>query len=140
MEASVAKTREQEIIALETSYWEAIRDRDAGAAMALTDDRCIVAGAQGAALLERAQFEGMLSSSDWTLHEFEISNPVVQFAGDQVAIIAYDVTEELTVEGELLSLRAADASTWIRREGGWMCALHTESIRGDAFGRDRTPA
>ena len=32
---------------------------------------------------------------------------------------------------------AADASTWVRRNGRWVCALHTESLKGDPFGRDR---
>jgi hypothetical protein len=59
---------------------------------------------------------------------------------DEVAIIAYNVHEELTVEGRPVALDAADASTWVRRGGRWVCALHTESIAGDPFGRDRKPA
>ena len=51
--------------------------------------------------------------------------------------MAYQVHEELTVEGKPLTLDAADASTWVRRDGTWRCALHTESIAGDPFGRDR---
>jgi hypothetical protein len=34
-------------------------------------------------------------------------------------------------------LDAADSSTWVRRNGRWLCALHTEAILGDPFGRDR---
>jgi hypothetical protein len=30
-----------------------------------------------------------------------------------------------------------DSSTWVRRNGCWLCALHTEAIAGDPFGRDR---
>ena len=56
---------------------------------------------------------------------------------DDVAIVAYQVTEELTVDGKPVTLNAADSSTWIRRNGGWMCALHTEAIAGDPYGRDR---
>ena len=47
---------------------------------------------------------------------------------------------KLTVDGKPLTLEAADASTWVRRDGRWLCALHTESILGDSFGRDRQPA
>src|SRR6266540_6516732 len=36
-----------------------------------------------------------------------------------------------------VELDAADASTWVRRNGKWLCALHTESLKGDPFGRDR---
>jgi hypothetical protein len=56
-----------------------------------------------------------------------------------VAIIAYNVHEEVTVDAQRVSLDAADASTWIRRNGQWRCALHTESIAGDPFGRDKKP-
>ena len=57
--------------------------------------------------------------------------------GDDVAVLAYKVHEELTVDGKPVAFDAADASTWIRRGGRWLCALHTESILGDPYGRDR---
>lgn len=50
---------------------------------------------------------------------------------------SYRVHEELTVDGKPVTLDAADASTWVRRNGRWVCALHTEAISGDPFGRDR---
>jgi hypothetical protein len=59
---------------------------------------------------------------------------------DDVAIVAYKVTEDLTVQGKPVHLEAADSSTWVRRDGRWVCALHTEAIAGDPFGRDRRPA
>mgnify|MGYP006273693779 CR=1 FL=1 len=42
----------------------------------------------------------------------------------------------MTVDGKPLSLDASDASTWIRRNGSWVCTLHTESLLGDPFGRE----
>ena len=51
--------------------------------------------------------------------------------------VGREVHEELTVDGKPLTLDAADTSTWVRREGRWLCALHTEAIAGDPFGRDR---
>jgi hypothetical protein len=54
-----------------------------------------------------------------------------------------------TIEAELLDLEkrywqaikdqdvdAADSSTWVHRDGRWLCALHTEAIAGAPFGRD----
>ena len=55
------------------------------------------------------------------------------------AVIAYKVRENLTVDGKKLTLEAADASTWVRDGDGWKCALHTESVLGDPYGRDRKP-
>jgi hypothetical protein len=57
-----------------------------------------------------------------------------------VAVLVYNVHEELTVDGKPVTIDAADASTWVRRNGRWVCALHTESLKGDPFGRDRPRA
>ena len=130
-------TIEQELVELENQYWRAIRDRDASAAMRLSDDPCIVTGAQGVGSIDHKTLGGMLQSTMWTLHEFEIRDVHVSQLTDDVAVIAYKVRERLTVDGKPLTLEASDASTWVRRNGQWVCALHTESIAGDPFGRDR---
>ena len=71
-------------------------------------------------------------------HQFEIKDGAqVRLLTEDVALVAYQVREEMTVEGKPLTLNAADASVWVRRNGEWKCALHTESIAGDGFGRDR---
>jgi hypothetical protein len=134
-------TIEKELVALERQYWQAIKDKDVDAAMQLTDDTCVVTGASGAASIDRKAFAGMLNSPSWTLNEFEFVGDVIARAvTDDVGVVAYKVREQLTVDGKPLTLEAADASTWIRRDGRWVCALHTESIIGDPFGRDRQPA
>ncbi len=133
-------TIEKELVDLEHQYWQAIKDKDVNAAMQLTDSECIVAGAQGAASIDREAFAGMLNAPSWTLNDFEFVGDVEARAlTDDVGIVAYKVREELTVDGKPLTLEAADASTWVRRDGRWLCALHTESIAGDPFGRDRQP-
>ena len=124
----------------ERQYWQAIKDRDVPAAMRLTDDPCIITGAQGVARITRTAFAGMLQAGGWTLHEFTLSDMQVRLLGDDVAVIAYKVKEKLTVDGKPLTVEAADSSTWVRREGEWMCSLHTEALLGDPFGRDKRPA
>jgi len=128
---------EQEIIDLETEFWNAIRDGDAAAASSVVHEPCLVTGAQGHGAIDRKMFAKMMEAPSWTLHEFSFEKPNVIFPSDDVAVIAYTVTEKLTVDGTPLTLQAADASTWVRRDGHWLCALHTESVLGDPFGRDR---
>jgi len=131
---------EAKLIDHEKQYWQAIKDRDVPAAMRLTDDPCIVTGAQGVARITRTAFAGMLQAGGWTLHEFTLSDIQLRLLGDDVAILAYRVKELLTVDGKPLTVEAADSSTWVRREGQWVCALHTEALIGDPFGRDKRPA
>jgi uncharacterized protein (TIGR02246 family) len=126
-----------ELLDLEKQYWQAMKEKDVDAAMRLTDEECLVTGAQGVARISREGLPDMLNRASYTLHHFELKDAQVRELRDDVAILAYKVHEELTVDGKPLTLVAADASTWIRREGRWRCALHTEAIAGDPFGRDR---
>jgi uncharacterized protein (TIGR02246 family) len=135
------QTIEQELVDLERQYWQAIKDNDLETAVRLTDDPCIVTGAQGISRVDRKTFEELMKASPWTLEKFELDDDMqVRLLGNDVAIVAYTVREELTVDGKPLTLEAADSSTWVRRDGRWVCALHTEALAGDPFGRDRKAA
>jgi hypothetical protein len=106
--------------------------------MRLTDFPCLVAGASGVGLIDKETFTRMMSGARYTLHAFEIKDSKVRQAADDVALMAYKVHEDLTVDGEKVSMDAADTSAWVRRGGQWRCALHTESLAGDPYGRDKT--
>jgi len=132
------QTIEEELLALEKKYWQAIQDKDTAIVAELSDEPCIVAGASGVAQISRDAMKAMFEKAAWSLNRFELGKDAqVRMLGDDVAILAYRVHEELTVDGKPLALDASDASTWVRRDGKWVCALHTEAILGDAFGRDR---
>ncbi len=79
----------------------------------------------------------MMRHGTWTLEDFTFSDVQVEFPTPDIAIIGYRVSENLLVDGKPLHLEAADASTWVRQDGQWACVLHTESVIGDPFGRDR---
>ena len=128
---------EQEILSLEKKFWQSMIDRDTRLGASLTADPCIVTGAQGVGKIDRKTFAAMMDGGAWKLHRFEFSDVKFTSVTDDVAIIAYKVCEELTVDGEKLTMDAADASTWVRKGGQWTCALHTESVLGDPYGRDR---
>jgi hypothetical protein len=81
----------------------------------------------------------MMKDAKYTINSAELSDVHVRLVNDDVAVVAYKVHEDLLVEGKALKLEAADSSTWIRRDGHWACAAHSEVITGDPFGRDRRP-
>ncbi len=110
---------------------------DADAAIRLSDQPCIITGAQGIRRIDRETLRNLIKTTPYTLHDFRISDVQVHPREDDVAIVAYKVHEELTVEGKPVSLDATDTSTWVRRDGRWLCVVHTESLKGDPFGRDR---
>jgi hypothetical protein len=128
---------EKELLELERQYWGAMQKGDAATAAHLSDDPCIVTGAQGVGKLERKTLAKMLESASWKLEAFELTSPIVHSLTPDVAVVAYKVHEELTVDGKRIASDAADSSTWVRRDGQWVCAVHTEALAGDPFGRDR---
>lgn len=132
-----ATTVEKELLSLERRYWQAIKTKDLATALSLTDDPCIVVGAQGVGRIDKPTYASMMKDSTWEIVDFSIGDDVQVQVFDDTAVLAYTVHEELMVDGAPLSIDAADTSTWIRRDGQWVCTLHTESILGDPFGRDR---
>jgi uncharacterized protein (TIGR02246 family) len=134
------RSLEDEVFNLETQYWQAIKNRDIETMDRLTDNPCVVAGPMGVHSIDKAQFRKIMQAPTHTLHNFELKNAAVRLLRDDVAIVAYQVHEDVTVDGRRVTLEAADTSTWIKREGHWVCALHSECLTGDPYGRDRKTA
>lgn len=133
------KNIEQKIYELERSYWQAMKDDDMDTILSLTDDPCIVTGAQGIMKFNKTEFAKMMKGpQNYKLKSYEFNKGhQVSVLNDDTAVIAYKVKESLDVEGKPVNLELAESSTWRRKNGSWVCSLHTETISGDPFGRDR---
>lgn len=130
----------RELLDLEAAFWEAMKRRDRGTAERLTDDPCIVVGPQGIGEIDRAAVGAMIERAPYTLEEYGVDGGHARFRmiAEGVAIVAYRVEERLVVDGQPTTLTGFDTSVWVRRDGAWVCAMHTESLAGDPFGRDRS--
>lgn len=128
-------TLKQELLALENRFWNAIKDKDSRAAVSLSDDPCMVVGAQGVGEIDRSGMARMLDAANYELTDFALENVRIRRLSDDLVALAYEVNEELTVDGEDVALKAFDLSIWTKRNGEWVCVVHTESPAGDPFGR-----
>ena len=130
---------DQELLALERSYWDALRERDIRTVGRLTAEQSTVAGASGASVLDGRSISKMLESATWKIRDYRIDpqSAQVNHLCDDVVAISYAVHEDLEVDGKPVGLDAFDTSVWKQTGNGWTNVLHTESIKGDAFGRDR---
>jgi hypothetical protein len=135
----VVDAKRSELLSLERQFWDAMRSKDGATAERLTADECIVVGAQGVSAIDKKTMSELTTEGQWTLehYEFDDNSVQVRWIDDDVALVAYKVKERIAVEGEQLTLEANDSSVWVQRNGDWLCAVHTESIVGDPFGRDR---
>ena len=131
---------DQELLALERSYWDALKDRDTRTVGRLTAENSTVTGASGVGGVDPRSIVKMIESAPYTIKDYRIDTPTVRINRlcDDAVAISYAVHEDLEVDGKPVKLDAFDASVWKKTDNGWTCVLHTESIKGDAFGRDRT--
>jgi hypothetical protein len=103
-------TTEKELLGLDGAFWEALTRKDANAATRVTDFPCIMTGPQGVASLDEQTFANIMKSEQYSIEHVDFGDDAkVRLLGDDVAI-AYNVREQLTVDGKPVTLHAADSS------------------------------
>jgi ketosteroid isomerase-like protein len=127
MTAHKTPTRD-ELIALETSFWEAIKAKDGKAAAALSGETSLVTGARGVSSIPQAKMAAMTEDGSWELESYDFEDVKVSTPAPDVAIVAYTVRQKVRMDGKRQEMRAADSSTWIRGAHGWQCHAHSETF------------
>ena len=132
---------DEDVIALEREYWDALQNRDADALRRLTDDDSSTVGPAGVAGLDRRSIEHSMDDHSYRIMKYLFNNESVRInrIGDGAVSIAYAIHQDLEVDGLPIGVNTFDSSVWQRTGNGWTCAVHTEAIKGDPYGRDRKP-
>lgn len=125
--APSAHPTQGEIIALETSYWDAMKKKDGMATSALSGDTSLVTSAKGVMSIAKAKMGKMTEAGNWQLQSYAFDNVQVAIPTGDVAIIAYTVRQKVVMDGKAADLHSADSSTWVRGEKGWECHAHSET-------------
>lgn len=126
-----ASSTKKEIIALETSYWDAIKAKDGARTSELSGKISLVTGAQGVMSIAKSEMGKMTEEGKWTLESYVFDDIAVTTPTPDVAVIAYTVNQQVIMDGKSQNLRAADSSTWIRGTDGWECHAHSETFLKD---------
>ena len=127
-----AKPTKEEIIALETSYWEAMKAKDGARTSQLSGKVSLVTGAQGVMSIAKSEMGKMTEEGKWTLESYSFDDIAVTTPTPDVAVISYTVNQTVIMGGKSQNLRAADSSTWIRGTDGWECHAHSETFLKDS--------
>jgi hypothetical protein len=78
--------------------------------------------------VDQQLFTTLMLNPEYSVRSVEIEErPEVRLLRDDVAIIAYQVQEQIANNGSSQVFEAADCSTWVRRDGKWRCAAHSET-------------
>lgn len=130
----MATATKDEIVALEKEYWDAMKRKDGKRTSQLSGKVSLTTGARGVTSIPKDKMGKMTEEGDWSLESYEFSDVEVVTPAADVAIIAYTVKQNVTMQGKKQQLRAADSSTWIRGADGWECHAHSETMLQDAKG------
>jgi hypothetical protein len=126
-----AEPTKDDIIALERSYWDAMKKKDGRRTAELSGENSLVTGARGVMIIAKDKMGKMTEEGSWTLDDYAFDKVEVSTPAENVAIIAYTVRQKVTMNGKAQDLQAADSSTWIRGKNGWECHAHSEAFLSD---------
>ena len=126
-----AKPTKAEIVALEKSYWDAMKKKDGRRTAELSGKTSLVTGARGVMTIPKAKMGKMTEEGGWILESYDFDDVEVSTPAPDVAIIAYTVRQKVKMDGKSQDLHAADSSTWVRGADGWECHAHSETFLQD---------
>jgi len=127
----MSDTMRSEIIALERSYWDAMKAKDGKRTARLSGEASIVTGARGVMRIPKDKMGKMTEDGSWSLNSYEFDDIEIACPAPNVAIIAYTVRQNVTKDGKPALLHAADSSTWVKGANGWECHAHSETFLSD---------
>ncbi len=113
---------------LEKKYWEGMEEKEYETVRNLTSFPCIVAGKNGVHSIDEATFKKMFESGEGDkIKVLNFSDFHSQQLDDNNAVTAYLIELGIAGEEKQESSKCACTSVWIKKEGKWLCTLHTES-------------
>lgn len=116
-----------EIEDLERTFWQSILDNEPKVASGLLTEPALMVNEHGTMSFDHAGYTKMANDPRHRLLAFDLSDMDVLFPTDDVAIVTYRAHQKMEMDGKPMEMDAVDSSTWVRANGGWKCAAHTES-------------
>ena len=117
----------REIEQLEHAFWSSLVDRDVDAATGLLAPQALMVSSRGAMQFDPSQYAKMLQDPRHGLIDYTLSDMAVLFPTEDIAIVTYRAKQAMQTDGKQLEQAVVDSSTWVKLDGKWKCAAHTEA-------------
>lgn len=118
------------LIALEKKFWQSMVDEDTDTAIGLLDEPALMVSSHGALQFDRQQYKKMAEEGTMVVKSFEFSDMEVMYPNDDTAVLTYRVKQAIAQRGDgakEIEQEMADSSVWLRKDGEWLCVMHTET-------------
>ncbi len=122
------------LVALENQFWQSMVDQDTDTALKLLCEPALMVSAHGAMKFDHSGYRRMAEQGTMVVNSFDLTDIEVVFPNDSTAILSYHVRQGMAPRGKgaTTEQHMNDTSTWVKTEGGWRCAIHTETPRAAA--------
>jgi hypothetical protein len=119
----------QDLIGLENKFWQSMVDEDTDTALGLLDEPALMVSSHGAMQFDHAGYRQMAEQGTTVLKSFKLSDMNVVFPRDDMAVLTYRVKQATAQRGKSDEIKQemADSSVWTRKDGQWLCVMHTET-------------
>jgi uncharacterized protein (TIGR02246 family) len=125
----MAADLKDEIVAVEKRAWQAFADHDVKAYSDVWTDDAVEALADGSVLTGKQAILADLKSTNCKVKSFDIGKPKVRQVSPDVAILTYDLTQDVTCGATKLAPKANASSLYVRRGGKWLGVHYQETAR-----------
>jgi len=122
-------TKEQDLVQLETRFWQSMVDQDSDTAVGLLSEPAVMVSSHGAMQFDHAGYRKMADQGTLIVKSFEFDDMQVVFPNASTAILTYSVRQGVAPRGKGATTiqEMNDSSTWIKTGNDWKCVMHTET-------------
>jgi hypothetical protein len=123
------QTSPRDLIGLENKFWQSLVDEDTDTALDLLDEPALMVSSHGPMQFDHAGYRKMAEQGTMVLKSFQLSDMNVVFPRDDMAVLTYRVKQAMAQRGQPGEIKQemADSSVWTRKDGQWLCVMHTET-------------
>jgi uncharacterized protein (TIGR02246 family) len=126
---SIAADLKEEIVAAEKRGWQAYADHDVKAYSDGWTDDAVEVLADGSVLMDKQAILADLKSTTCKVRSFDIANTKVRQVSPDVAILTYNLTQDVTCGATKLAPKANVSSLYVRRGGKWLAVHYQETAQ-----------
>jgi uncharacterized protein (TIGR02246 family) len=124
---SIAGDLKEDILAVENNAWKAFAKHDAKAYGDTMTDDAVMAPASGDILTGKQKILADLSNNPCDVKNFDFADTKVRQLSPDVAILTYNLTQDVTCGGKRLAPKAFVTAIYVGKGGKWRSASYQET-------------
>lgn len=124
---SMAGDLKDDVVAVEKNAWKAYAQHDPKAYGDTMTDDAVVAPTSGNIMRGKQKILADLSNNPCDVKNFDLADTKVRQLSSDIAILTYNLTQDVTCDGKNLTPKAFVTAIYVRQGGKWRSASYQET-------------